>query len=142
MRRSLLFAPVLLAAACGGESAHGPSALPGSVWKLDSLRSAAGLATTVDPNRYTLEFQEALRVRAPSRLQRLHRELPDGHVHPDHDRAALLHARVLRVGQPGRRIRRAPEHHEALRPGGQHPDPVLRRRHAALPAVEGCPYGR
>jgi hypothetical protein len=33
-------------------------------WKLDSLRSDAGLATTVDPSRYTLEFQEAFRVRA------------------------------------------------------------------------------
>jgi len=63
-RRALLLAPLLLAAACGGESVHGPSALPGSLWKLDSLRSNAGLATTVDPNRYTLEFQEAFRVRA------------------------------------------------------------------------------
>ena len=64
MRRSLLLAPVLLAAACGGDSVHGPSALPGTNWKLDSLRSAAGLASTVDPNRYTIEFQEAFRVRA------------------------------------------------------------------------------
>lgn len=63
-RRALLLAPLLLAAACGGESVHGPSALPGSQWKLDSLRSAAGLVSTVDPNRYTLEFQEAFRVRA------------------------------------------------------------------------------
>lgn len=63
-RRFLLIAPVLLAAACGGDSGHGPSALPGTVWKLDSLRSAAGLVSTVDPNRYTLEFQEGLRVRA------------------------------------------------------------------------------
>ncbi|HEV7500234.1 MAG TPA: META domain-containing protein [Vicinamibacteria bacterium] len=64
MRRSLYLVPVLLAAACGGESVHGPSALPGSAWKLDSLRSAAGLVSPVDPSRYTLEFQEAFRVRA------------------------------------------------------------------------------
>ena len=63
-RRFLLLAPVLLAAACGGDSLTGPAALPGTQWKLDSLRSAAGLVSTVDPNRYTLEFQEAFRVRA------------------------------------------------------------------------------
>ena len=63
-RRFLLLAPVLLAAACGGDSLTGPAALPGTAWKLDSLRSAAGLVSPVDPNRYTIEFQEAFRVRA------------------------------------------------------------------------------
>jgi heat shock protein HslJ len=64
-RRFLLLAPVLLAAACGGEdSLTGPAALPGTSWKLDSLRSVAGLVSTVDPNRYTIEFQEGFRVRA------------------------------------------------------------------------------
>ena len=96
-----------------------------------------GCATTVDPSRYTIEFQEAFRVRAQA----------DCNVCTGSYRTAtsiqltigpLACTRAFcAVGQPGRRIRRAPEHHEALRPGGRHPGPVLRRRHAALPAVKG-----
>jgi heat shock protein HslJ len=63
-RRFLLLTLILLAAACSKDHVTGPSALPGTHWKLDSLRSTAGLVSTVDPNRYTIEFQEAFRVRA------------------------------------------------------------------------------
>jgi heat shock protein HslJ len=63
-RRFLPLALVLLAAACSKDHVTGPSALPNTSWKLDSLRNDAGLTTTVNPDRYTLEFQDGLRVRA------------------------------------------------------------------------------
>ena len=65
MRRGLLLAPVLLlAAACSGDNPIGPSVLIGTRWKLDSLRTAEGIVSTVNPERYTVEFLDGGRVRA------------------------------------------------------------------------------
>jgi len=63
-RRLMLLMPVLLLTTSCGEVISGPTKLSGTQWKLDSLRSAAGVATTVDPERYTLQFTETLRVAA------------------------------------------------------------------------------
>ena len=65
MRRRLLLASALLmAAGCGGDDVTGPSALTGTRWKLDSLRTPTGIVSTVNPDRYTIEFQDDGRVSA------------------------------------------------------------------------------
>jgi heat shock protein HslJ len=63
-RRFALLVPVLLLTASCGEVISGPTKLSGTLWKLDSLRSAAGVASVVDPERYNLQFTETLRVAA------------------------------------------------------------------------------
>jgi len=64
-RRSLLLASaLLLATACGSDEPTGPTALIGSRWRLDNLRTPAGVTTNVNPDRYTLEFLDETRVSA------------------------------------------------------------------------------
>jgi heat shock protein HslJ len=64
-RRSLLvMSALLLATACGSDDPTGPTLLTGGRWRLDSLRTPEGITTTVNPDRYTLEFLDATRVSA------------------------------------------------------------------------------
>jgi len=55
---------LLLATACGNDDPTGPTSLVGGRWRLDSLRTPEGITTTVNPDRYTLEFLDETRVSA------------------------------------------------------------------------------
>ena len=59
--RFLLLVAVVLTASCG-EVISGPTKLSGTLWKLDSLRTPAGVASAVNPDQYNIQFTEALRV--------------------------------------------------------------------------------
>ncbi|HET6897621.1 MAG TPA: META domain-containing protein [Vicinamibacteria bacterium] len=59
--RFLLLVAVVLLSACG-EVISGPTKLSGTLWKLDSLRTPAGVASTVNPDQYNVQFTETLRV--------------------------------------------------------------------------------
>jgi heat shock protein HslJ len=63
-RRFLLLVPVLLVMTSCGEVISGPTKLSGTLWKLDSLRTPAGVASVVNPELYNLQFTETLRVAA------------------------------------------------------------------------------
>ena len=63
-RRFLLLVPVLLLTTSCGEVISGPTKLSGTLWKLDSLRTPAGVASTVNPEQYNVQFTEILRVAA------------------------------------------------------------------------------
>ena len=59
-----LFAAVLFAA-CADDTLTGPSVLTGALWKLEAVATAAdGTTTTVDSERYTVEFGEEGRLLA------------------------------------------------------------------------------
>ena len=102
-RRFLLLVPVLLVMTSCGEVISGPTKLSGTLWKLDSLRTPAGVASVVNPELYNLQFTETL----------------------DHHRTARLYEGALRAGQPRRRLREAPGNGEALQRRGRGADPRL-----------------